>query len=81
MNENSDKDDPIQEHLLMIAHSFGAGGTAFACLASIARTQFDWRFPLAWDFVWATVGFLICWIVLLRARCRAKTKSPESTLN
>lgn len=62
----------------MLAHSLGAGGIAFACLAAIARDKFSLGYSTVWDLGWAAVGFLICWFVLLRARYRGKNRFSGS---
>jgi hypothetical protein len=72
-------DDPSGEHLLMLAHSLGAGGLAFACLAAIARDWFGLGYSVVWDFGWASAGFIICWSILLHSRYRSKDKGARST--
>lgn len=74
MSENELHTDPFGDHLLMLAHSLGAGGVAFACLAAIARDWLGLGYSVMWDFCWATVGFVLCWIVLLRTRYRCKDR-------
>jgi hypothetical protein len=79
MREKPHKDHQVQDHLLMFAHSIGAGGMAFACMAAIARDEFSLGYSSIWDFGWATIGSLICWVILLHALHRDTSSPSEST--
>jgi hypothetical protein len=73
MSQNYHHGDLRGHHLLLLAHSLGAGGVAFSSMAALAREFFSLNYSILWDLGWATVGFGLCWTILLCARYSIKT--------